>query len=148
MNRYEQMKMQRSFATLRDHPRERARKVANHYAAHAVMAMEMMKVIKRYKTVEKFDTSTWEGVIIGMIIERGLRRAHEKFSEVDSYNINQALQTFRNESFGGIVPDITYTNTNHSASWIARIVKVNEDQTYTPMTSFWAPGKEKVKILK
>ena len=109
---------------------------------------EMMKVVKRYKTVERFDTSTWEGIIIGMIIERGARRAHEKFGEVNSYNINQAFETFRNESFGGIIPDITYTNTNHSASWSARIVKVNEDQTYTPITSFWAPGREQVKILK
>ena len=109
---------------------------------------EMMKVVHRYNTVEKFDTSTWEGVIIGMIIERGIRRAHEKFGEVNSDTIDHALETFRNESFGGIVPNITYTDTDHGASWIARIVKVNEDATYTPVTSFWAPGKEKVKILK
>ena len=108
----------------------------------------MMDVIKRYKTVDKFDTSTWEGIIIGMIIERGLRRAHEKFGEVNSYNINEALQTFQNEDFGGIIPNVTYTKTDHGASWIARIVKVNENQTYTPMTSFWAPGKEKMRILK
>ena len=108
----------------------------------------MMNVIKRYKTVDKFDTSTWEGVIIGMIIERGLRRAQEKFGEVNSYNINEALQTFRDEDFGGIVPNVTYTETDHGASWTARIVKVNEDQTYTPVTSFWAPGKEPMTILK
>ena len=109
---------------------------------------EMMKVVKRYHTVDKFDTSTWEGVIIGMIIERGLRRAHEKFGEVNSYNINEALETFRGEDFGGIIPNVTYTKTDHGASWIARIVKVNEDQTYTPVTSFWAPGKEPMTILK
>ena len=108
----------------------------------------MMNVVKRYETVDKFDTSTWEGVIIGMIIERGLRRAQEKFGEVNSYNINEALQTFRDEDFGGIIPNVTYTKTDHGASWIARIVKVNEDQTYTPVTSFWAPGKEPMKILK
>ena len=83
-----------------------------------------------------------------MIIERGLRRAHEKFGEVNSYNINEALQTFQNEDFGGIIPNVTYTKTDHGASWIARIVKVNENQTYSPMTSFWAPGKEKMRILK
>jgi ABC-type branched-subunit amino acid transport system substrate-binding protein len=110
--------------------------------------VEMMKVVNRYKTVEKFDTSTWEGVIIGMIIERGLRRAHEQFGDVNSDTINQALETFQNESFGGIVPDITYTKENHSGSWTARIVKVNEDETYTPITSFWAPGKEQMKVLK
>ena len=102
----------------------------------------------RYKTVEKFDMSYWEGVVMGMIVERAFQRAHEKFGEVNSENVNQALQTFQNEDFGGLVPNITYTNTDHSASWSARIIRLNEDQTYTPITSFWAPGKEKVNILK
>ncbi len=109
---------------------------------------EMMKVVNKYKTAEKFDTSTWEGVIIGMIIERGLQRAHDKFGKVDGETVNQALETFQNEDFGGILPSITYTNTDHSASWLTRIVKVNEDATYTPVTGFWAPGKEKIKIIK
>jgi branched-chain amino acid transport system substrate-binding protein len=109
---------------------------------------EMMKVVKRYKTAEKFDTATWEGMIIGMIMERAFQRAHEKFGAINSQTINQALQTFRNEDFGGLFPNVTYTNTDHSASWKARMVKVNEDATYTPVTSFWGPGKEKVRILK
>ena len=103
---------------------------------------------KRYKTVEKFDFSYWEGVVMGMIVERAARRAHEKFGKINSQSINQALQTFQNEDFGGLVPNITYSNTDHSASWIARIVRLNEDQTYTPITSFWAPGKEAAKILR
>ena len=109
---------------------------------------EMMKVVTKYKTAERFDTATWEGVIIGMIIERGLQRAHEKFGEVNSETVNKALETFRNEDFGGLVPNVTYTDTDHSASWMTRIVKVNEDATFTPVTGFWAPGKEKIKIIK
>lgn len=108
----------------------------------------MEKVYKRYKSVTTFDTSTWEGMIIGMIMERAFQRAHEKFGEINSQTINQALETFRDEHFGGLVPDITYTENDHSASWRARIVKVHEDATYTPVTSFWAPGKEKIMILK
>jgi hypothetical protein len=103
---------------------------------------------KRYKTVSKFDTAYWEGTVIAMIMERAFERAHVKFGRIDSETIDQALQTFRNEDFGGLVPNITYTKTDHSASWIARIVKINEDQTFKPLTSFWAPGKEKVRILK
>ena len=103
---------------------------------------------KRYKTVAKFDASYWEGVVIAMIMERAFERAHEKFGEINSVTINEALQTFRNEDFGGLVPDITYTKTDHSASWTARIVKINENATYTPLTTFWAPGKEKVKLIK
>jgi len=111
--------------------------------------IKMMKELwKRYKTVSSFDASYWEGVVIGMIMERGFQRANEKFGKIDSQTINQALQTFRNEDFGGLVPNITYTNTDHSGSWKARIVKINEDGTYTPLTNFWGPGKEKVKILK
>ncbi len=102
----------------------------------------------RYKSVSKFDASYWEGTIIGMIMERAFERAHEKFGEINSQTINQALETFNREHFGGLVPDVTYTKTDHSASWIARIVKINEDQTFTPLSTFWAPGKEKVEILK
>jgi branched-chain amino acid transport system substrate-binding protein len=108
----------------------------------------MEELWARYKTVSSFDASYWEGVVIGMIMERGFQRANEKFGKIDSQTINQALQTFRNEDFGGLVPNVTYTNTDHSGSWKARIVKINEDGTYTPLTSFWGPGKEKVKILK
>lgn len=108
----------------------------------------MKELWKRYKTVSSFDASYWEGVVVGMIMERGFQRANEKFGKIDGQTINQALQTFRNEDFGGLVPNITYTNTDHSGSWKARIVKINEDGTYTPLTSFWGPGKEKIKILK
>lgn len=108
----------------------------------------MKELWKRYKTVSSFDASYWEGVVVGMIMERGFQRANEKFGKIDGQTINQALQTFRNEDFGGLVPNITYTNTDHSGSWKARIVKINENGTYTPLTSFWGPGKEKIKILK
>ena len=102
----------------------------------------------RYKTVTKFDASYWEGLVIAQIMERAFQRAHEKFGKIDSQTINQALETFQGEHFGGLFPDVTYTKTNHGGSWMARIVKINEDATYTPMTTFWAPGKEKVNILK
>jgi branched-chain amino acid transport system substrate-binding protein len=111
--------------------------------------MEVMKYLwKRYKTVTKFDASYWEGVVIAMIMERAFERAYENSGEINSSTINQALETFNNEDFGGLVPNITYTKTDHSASWKARIVKINEDQSFTPLTRFWAPGKEKVEILK
>ncbi|MBW2119838.1 MAG: hypothetical protein JRH09_18225, partial [Deltaproteobacteria bacterium] len=111
--------------------------------------MEVMQYLwKRYKTVDKFDCSYWEGVVMGMIMERAFERAYEKFGEISGETINKALETFRNEDFGGLVPNITYTSTDHSASWTARIVKINEDQSYTPLTNFWAPGKEKVKIIR
>ena len=108
----------------------------------------MKELWKRYKTVSSFDASYWEGVVVGMIMERSFQRANEKFGKINSQTINQALQTFRNEDFGGLVPNVTYTNTDHSGSWKARIVKINEDGTYTPLTSFWGPEKERVKILK
>jgi len=111
-----------------------------------IKVMEHLR--KKYKTTDKFDTATWEGVIIGMIMERAFERAYVNFGKINSDTINKALETFRNEDFGGLVPNITYTKTDHGASWKARIVKVNEDATYTPVTNFWAPGKEKVKIIK
>ncbi len=102
----------------------------------------------RYKTVSKFDTAYWEGTVVAMIMEKAFQRAHEKFGEINSQTIDQALETFRNEDFGGLVPNVSYTKTDHSASWTARIVKINENQTFEPLTGFWAPGKEKVRVLK
>ena len=101
----------------------------------------------KYETVSKFDTAYWEGVVIGAIMERAFQKALDQFGEINSQTIDQALQTFNNEDFGGLVPNITYTTTDHGASWIARIVRINEDQTFTPLTSFWAPGKEKVQLI-
>ena len=102
----------------------------------------------RYKTVSKFDTAYWEGTVIAMIMERAFQRALDKFGKIDSGTINQALGTFNNEHFGGLLPDVSYTSTDHSGSWKARMVQIREDQTFEPLTSFWAPGKEKVKIVK
>ena len=38
--------------------------------------------------------------------------------------------------------------TNHEGSFKARIVKINEDATYTPMSNFFVPGKGDIKVLK
>jgi len=85
---------------------------------------------------------------VAMIMERAFEKALKQFGKIDSQTITQALETFTNEHFGGLIPDVTYTKTDHSASWKARIIKVNEDQTFKPLTSFWAPGKEQVTLLK
>jgi len=105
-------------------------------------------LMARYKTVTKFDCSYWEGIVIGAIMARAFQKAHDKLGKIDSESINLALETFQNEDFGGLIPNITYTKTDHSASFTARIVKINEDQTFKPLTTFWNPAKEKVTILK
>ena len=108
----------------------------------------MQELWKRYKTVEKFDASYWEGVAVGMIMERAMTRANEKFKEIKSDTINRAMESFRQEDFGGLIPAVTYTPTDHSASSQARIVQVKEDGTYTPLTNFYTPGKEKIHPQK
>jgi len=111
--------------------------------------MKIMKDLwKRYKTVSRFDASYWEGVAVGMIMERAFRRAHEKFGRIDRESINQAMESFRNEDFGGMLPKITYTPGNHEGSFTARIVQVHENGSYKPLTKFFTPGKEKPKLLK
>jgi hypothetical protein len=111
--------------------------------------MAIMKELwKRYKTVDKFDASYWEGVVIGMIMERAFIRAYEKSKDINPETINAALESFKNENFGGIVPAITYAKDDHSASFTARMVRVKEDGTYIPLTNFYVPGKDKIKLLK
>ena len=106
------------------------------------------ELIKRYKTVDKFDNSYWEGVAVAALMERAMIRANEKFKEVNSKTLNSALESFNNEDFGGLIPAVTYTPTNHEASFITRVVQVNEDGTYIPLTNFFNPDKEKAHILK
>jgi branched-chain amino acid transport system substrate-binding protein len=103
---------------------------------------------KRYKSVDKFETSYWEGVVVAMIMERAMHRASGLFGKINSETINKAMETFNNEDFGGLVPYVTFTKDNHEGSFKGRIVQIHEDMTYTPMTNFFVPGKEKPKILK
>ncbi len=108
----------------------------------------MQELWKRYKTVHQFDASYWEGVVVGMIMERAFERAQQKYGKIDSESINAAMESFVNEDFGGLVPNITYTKSNHEGSFKARIVRVHENGTYSPLTNFFVPGKEKIKLLK
>ncbi len=102
----------------------------------------------RYKTVESFDTAYWEGVVVAMIMERAFQRAHQLYGKIDPETINKAMESFTNEDFGGLVPNITYTSQDHGASFTARIVQVHEDGTFTPLTNFFVPGNEKIEIVK
>ncbi|OGP92406.1 MAG: hypothetical protein A2156_14535, partial [Deltaproteobacteria bacterium RBG_16_48_10] len=114
--------------------------------AWGVKLMEDLK--NKYKTVDKFDTSYWEGVVVAMIQERAIHRASGLYKTINAENINKAMETFQNEDFGGLVPNVTFTKTNHEGSFKSRIVQIHEDASYTPMTNFFVPGKEKPQILK
>ena len=107
----------------------------------------LQKLWAKYKTVDKFETSYWEGVVVAMIQERAIHRAAGLFKTINAGNINKAMETFKNEDFGGLVPYVSYSKDNHEGSFKGRIVKINEDATYAPMTNFYVPGKEKVQVL-
>ncbi len=110
--------------------------------------MDVMKELwKRYKTVTSFDAAYWEGVVVGMIMERAFIRANEKSKAINPATINAALESMKNEDFGGLVPAVTFTKDNHEASFTARMVKVKEDGTYLPLTNFYIPGKDKIKLI-
>lgn len=111
--------------------------------------MEVMKDLwKRYKTVKSFDASYWEGVVVGMIMERAFLRAYEKSKAINPGSINAALESMKNEDFGGLVPAVSFSKDNHEGSFTARMVKVMENGTYIPLTNFYIPGKDKIKVLK
>ena len=103
---------------------------------------------KRYKSVDKFDISYWTGVTIASIMERGIEKANKDFGKINGETINKALESFRNEQFGGLVPYVTYTKTDHQGSFTTRIIRIHEDETFTPLTGFFDPSKEKAPVLK
>jgi branched-chain amino acid transport system substrate-binding protein len=106
------------------------------------------ELMKRYKTIASFDASYWEGVSVAMIMERAIRRAGERSGTISPKTINEALESFRGESFGGLIPDVTYTPTNHEGSFKARLVRVHEDGRFTPLTGFFTPGKDPIVLLE
>jgi branched-chain amino acid transport system substrate-binding protein len=108
----------------------------------------MQDLWSRYKTVDKLDASYWEGVVVGMIMERAMIRAREKFNAINRDTLNRAMESFNKEDFGGLIPAVTYTPTDHGASFTARIVQVKEDASYVPLTNFYVPGKEKIILQK
>ena len=101
----------------------------------------------RYKTVDTFDASYWEGVVVAMIMERAFLRAKEKFGKITRDAVNSAMESFSNEPFGGLVPDITYTKDNHEGSFTSRIVRVCEDGQFIPLTNFFVPGAGEIKLI-
>jgi branched-chain amino acid transport system substrate-binding protein len=103
---------------------------------------------KKYKSVDKFETSYWEGVVVAMIMERSIHRASGLYKTINAENINKAMETFKDEDFGGLIPYLTYNKDYHEGSFKGRIVQIHEDSTYSPMTNFFTPGKEKVQVLK
>ncbi len=108
----------------------------------------MLELGKKYRTVKGFDCSYWEGTAVAMIMERALRKAQEKFGKITGETINKAMESFRNEDFGGLIPPVTYTKDNHEGSFVARIVQIHEDGTYSPITNFFVPEKGQIKLLK
>ena len=107
----------------------------------------MQDLINRYGSVDRFDLCYWEGVVIAMIMERAFARSAEKFGEISPQAVNKAMETFQNEDFGGLFPNVSYSKTNHEGSFEGRIVKVNENGTFTPLTNFFVPGKGKLELL-
>lgn len=106
------------------------------------------ELVKRYKTITSFDASYWEGVSVAMIMERAIQRAWERSGKISPKAINEALESFRGESFGGLIPDVTYTPQDHEGSFKARIVRVHEDGRFTPLTGFFTPGKDPIVLLE
>ena len=111
-----------------------------------VAGVKLMMEVGKYSRIKQFDTSYWEGVVVGMIMERAFQLANDKFGKITKKTINAAMESFRDEDFGGLVPSITYTEDNHEGTFVARIVQIHEDATYTPKTNFFTPGKGELKL--
>jgi branched-chain amino acid transport system substrate-binding protein len=110
--------------------------------------INLLKILlERYRSVSGFHTAYWEGVSIAAIMARATQKAYVTLGKIDGPTVNLALETFENEDFGELIPNITYTDTNHSASFVTRIVRVNGNQTFRPLTTFWNPKTAKVTVI-
>ena len=114
--------------------------------ADSVAGVTLMMEVGKYSDIKQFDTSYWEGVVVAMIMERAFERAQEKYGRINTKTINKAMESFKDEDFGGLFPPTTYSKNNHEGSFLARIVQIHEDATYTPMTNFFVPGKGQIQL--
>ena len=112
----------------------------------SVEGVKLMMQVGKYSEIKQFDTSYWEGVVVAMIMERAFELAHEKYGRINTKTINKAMESFKDEDFGGLFPPTTYSKNNHEGSFLARIVQIHEDATYTPMTNFFVPGKGQIQL--
>jgi len=108
--------------------------------------VKLMMDVGKYSRIKGFDTSYWEGVVVAMIMERAFQRAQENFKKIDRKSINKAMESFKDEDFGGLFPKTSYSKDNHEGSFVARIVQIHEDATYTPKTNFYIPGKGQIAL--
>jgi branched-chain amino acid transport system substrate-binding protein len=111
-----------------------------------VPGVKLMMEVGKYSRIGQFDTSYWEGVVVGSIMARAFDVAYDKYGKIDKKTINGAMETFYNEDFGGLIPKTSYSKDNHEGSFSARIVQIHEDATYTPMTNFFTPGTGYLKL--
>jgi len=114
--------------------------------ADNVEGVQLMMEVGKHSEIKQFDTSYWEGVVVAMIMERAFELAREEYDTIDKKTINKAMESFKDADFGGLFPPTTYTKDNHEGSFLARIVQIHEDATYTPMTNFFVPGKGQIKL--
>jgi branched-chain amino acid transport system substrate-binding protein len=112
----------------------------------SVEGVKLMMQVGKFSEIKQFDTSYWEGVVVAMIMERAFELAQEKYGRINKKTINKAMESFKDEDFGGLFPPTTYTKNNHEGSFLARIVQIHEDATYTPMTNFFVPGKGQIQL--
>ena len=89
-----------------------------------VPGVKLMMEVGQYSGIKQFDTSYWEGVVVAMIMERAFQIAQEKYGAINKKTINKALESFRDEEFGGLFPPTTYTKKDHQGSFVARIVQI------------------------
>jgi hypothetical protein len=96
----------------------------------------LQKLWAKYKTVDKFETSYWEGVVVAMIQERAAHRASGLFKTINAENIKG--HGTKNEDFRP-GPNVTYTKDNHRILWegLSKFMRIQ------PIYNFFSFGKDR-----
>ena len=98
--------------------------------------------------MDKFETSYWEGVVVAMMRKDPPIGLLDYMGRSMQRTSTRPWKPLTMKTLEALFPYITYTKTNHEGSFKGRIVQIHEDMTYSPMTNFFVPGKEKVQVLK
>lgn len=114
-------------------------------------ADKLMKEVARYGVpdlADAYDTAYMEGFCLAAVTERVIRRAHERFGDVNRETVNKAMELFNNEDFGGLIPKVSFSKTDHAGIYQTRVVECREGNKVVPRTNFFTPGKGEMELLK
>jgi branched-chain amino acid transport system substrate-binding protein len=98
-------------------------------------------LFKRYREGQNFPSNTYgSGIARGMIFEEAIKRSLKKYGKVDGQKVKEAMETLKDFSLEGIVPNVTFGPDRRVPSFSKRLLQASWDRKrFSSITDFVLP---------